>query len=84
MLRDVEKKQQRMLRAREEKKGNWSALATLGVIGWSVVAPTLAGLAIGLWIDRAWPGRVSWSVTLLVLGLVVGCVIAWQRIGEDQ
>jgi ATP synthase protein I len=83
MLRDVAAKQERMLRARREKKGNWTALTILGVVGWSVVAPTLAGIALGVWIDTRWPGRFSWTVILLVAGLVIGCLTAWRRIRED-
>ena len=84
MLRDVAAKQERMLRARQARKGNLSAVAILGVVGWSVVLPTLAGVAIGVWLDQRWPGRISWSVTLLVTRLVAGCVNAWLRIREDR
>lgn len=84
MLREVAAKQQRMLRARREKKGNWSALAILGVVGWSVVAPMLLGVALGIWLDRHWPAPFSWSVTLLLAGLVIGCITAWRRIREDR
>ena len=55
MLRDVAAKQERMLRARSERKNNWRAIAILGVIGWSVVVPTLVGVAAGIWLDRRYP-----------------------------
>lgn len=84
MIRDVAAKQERMLRARREKKTSWSALAFLGVIGWSVVAPTLIGVAVGIWLDQRWPGRISWAVTLLFVGLVLGCLMAWRRIREER
>jgi len=84
MIRDVGAKQERMLRARREKKGNWSALSILGVVGWSVVAPTLLGIGLGAWIDHRWPSRFSWTVILLLTGLVLGCVTAWRRIAEDR
>jgi ATP synthase protein I len=56
----------------------------VGLIGWSVVLPMLAGIAAGGWIDRRWPSRVSWTLMLLVGGLGLGCVSAWHRIREDQ
>lgn len=84
MLRDVAAKQQRMLRARAERKANWSAITILGVVGWSIVLPTLAGVGIGVWLDQRWPARYSWSVTLLIAGLALGCVGAWLRIREDR
>lgn len=84
MIRDVAAKQQRMLRARSETKSYWRAISILGVIGWSVVIPSLCGVAIGIWIDRRWPARISWTVTLLLVGLAIGCVSAWFRIREDR
>jgi len=84
MLRDVAKTQQRMLRARQTRTSNWTAIAILGVVGWSVVLPTLAGVALGVWLDQRWPVRFSWAITLLVTGLAGGCAVAWLRIREDR
>jgi ATP synthase protein I len=62
----------------------WRAVATIGLIGWSVVLPMLAGIAVGTWIDRRWPSRFSWTLMLLVGGLGLGCISAWNRIREEQ
>lgn len=62
----------------------WRAAATIGLIGWTVVLPMLAGIAIGTWIDQRWPSRYSWTLMLLVGGLILGCVSAWNRITEEQ
>jgi len=77
MLREVGAKQNRILRARNEKDTFWSALGVLGVVGWSVVLPTLLGVALGIFLGRHWPARVSWTLTLLFVGLVLGCFNAW-------
>ena len=84
MIRQVGAEQDRILRARQRKNGSWSAIAILGVVGWSVALPTLAGIAIGLWIDNRWPSRFSWTLMLLIGGLVLGCVNAWLRVKGDQ
>ncbi len=84
MIRQVGAQQDRMLRARRRTNGNWSSIAILGVIGWSVAIPTLAGIAIGLWIDHHWPSRFSWTLMMLIGGLVFGCVSAWLRVKGDQ
>ena len=84
MIRQVGAEQDRMLRARRRTNGNWSGIAILGVIGWSVALPTLAGIAIGLWIDHHWPSRFSWTLMMLIGGLVFGCVSAWLRVKGDQ
>jgi len=84
MIREVGSKQQRMVRARGRKNGAWSSIAILGVVGWSVSIPTLIGVAAGVWIDHRWPSRFSWTLMLLVGGLVLGCVSAWLRVKGDQ
>jgi ATP synthase protein I len=84
MIREVSAKQSRMLRARAGSDSFWSALELLGVVGWSVVVPTLLGVALGIFIDRRWPGRFSWTLMLLFAGLVFGCVNAWQHIRGNE
>ena len=55
-----------------------------GLIGWSVVIPTLLGVALGLWIDQTWPSRYSWTLMLLLLGIILGCLNAWRWISQEQ
>ena len=77
MVREVGEKQHRMLRARSTKDTFWTSLGLLGTVGWSVVLPTLLGVALGIYIDRHWPSRTSWTITLLFGGLTLGCFTAW-------
>jgi ATP synthase protein I len=44
----------------------------------------LGGVALGAWIDRRWPSRFSWTLMLLVGGLLLGCVNAWMRIEHER
>jgi ATP synthase protein I len=74
----------RKLRARRSRSVVWAGLGTLGVIGWSVGAPTLLGALLGLWIDRRHPGTRSWTLVLLSAGLFVGCANAWHWIAREQ
>ena len=84
MIRQVESRQARAQRARSQKDDIWSSLAILGLVGWSVAVPTLVGAAVGAWVDHRWPSRFSWTLMLLVSGLVLGCANAWVRIRRDQ
>lgn len=85
MLADIKAKQDRKLRARRTRnRSMWFGLGMMGTVGWSVVVPTLVGVAIGLWIDTSWPGRFSWTLALLVLGLITGCVNAWMWLVREQ
>jgi len=79
-------KAERKLRAqRHAAHGVWFGLGMMGLIGWSVVVPTLLGAALGIWLDKRYPGVHSWTLTLLIIGLIVGCANAWRWVAkEDQ
>lgn len=63
----------------------WSGLGMMGLVGWSVAVPTLLGAALGLWLDKNYPGSHSWTLMLLAIGLGLGCVNAWHWVArEDQ
>ncbi len=83
--RQVEAKEARKLKARQEDRPKvWFGLGMFGLVGWSVAVPTLVGIALGLWIDTTWPSRYSWTVMLLFVGVVVGCVNAWYWIKRES
>lgn len=84
MIRDVGAAQERIERGRGQKNNILSSIAILGVVGWSVTLPTVLGVVLGVWIDRRWPGRFSWALTLMMLGLAIGCASAWVRIRGDR
>ncbi len=86
ITREVEIKAVRKLRARSERDpGIWLSLSTFGLVGWSVALPTLAATALGVWLDRRWPlGRVSWTLTLMVAGVVLGCLNAWTAVNKEN
>lgn len=53
-------------------------LAAVGVLGWIIVVPLLAGIALGRWIDRAWNTGITFTAALLLVGLALGCWSAWR------
>jgi ATP synthase protein I len=74
----------RKLRARRNATPDvWFGLGMRGLIGWSVVVPTLVGAAIGLWLDRRHPGTRSWTLAMLMAGLAIGCVNAWHWVAKE-
>ena len=88
LAREVAHREARKLKARREKdRSVWFGLGMFGLVGWSVAIPTLIGTAIGLWIDARWPSPISWTLTLLIVGVFVGCLNAWwwvQRESRDH
>ena len=69
---------------RDVSRGVWSGLGMMGVIGWSVTIPTVLGAALGLWLDNRHLGSHSWTLALLVAGLVIGCANAWRWVAKED
>ena len=84
MTRKVEKSAERRMTARKESdRSIWFGMGLFGIIGWSVAVPTLLGTALGVWIDKRWPGSYSWTLMLLFLGLILGCLNAWRWVKQE-
>jgi ATP synthase protein I len=81
----LQRKAERKKRARKRKGHSlWYGLGMLGLMGWAVGLPTLLGLALGLWLDANYPGPYSWTLTMLIAGLVLGCLNAWYWVKREQ
>lgn len=74
----------RKSKARNSTTGVWFGLGMMGLIGWSVVVPTLLGAALGLWLDQRYPGGRSWTLALLMAGLAIGCFNAWHWVDKED
>lgn len=78
-------KGERKRKAREEgDRSIWFGLGTFGMVGWSVALPALAGVAIGIWLDHGREGPVSWTLTLMLAGLAIGCGNAWYWVNRES
>ena len=83
--REVGVKAARKLKARRNSaQGVWFGLGMMGLIGWSVVVPTLAGAALGIWLDNRYPGGRPWTLALMVIGLAIGCLNAWHWVAKED
>lgn len=83
-IRKVNQQADRKLKAqRQAQKHVWQGLGMMGIVGWSVAVPTLLGLALGLWLDNAYPGAYAWTLNFLLLGMIVGCLIAWHWVSKE-
>ena len=85
LIETVGTKENRKIRARkEEDRGVWFGLGMFGLVGWAVAIPALIGIAVGIWIDKRWPSPYSWTLMLLVIGVVVGCLNAWYWVRRES
>jgi ATP synthase protein I len=83
--REVGAKAARKLKARRNPaQGAWLGLGMMGLIGWSVVVPTLLGAALGVWLDKHHAGKHSSTLALLVAGLAIGCFNAWHWVAKEE
>jgi ATP synthase protein I len=85
LAEQVGAKARRKLKARRDTTpGVWFGLGMMGLIGWSVVVPTLLGAALGRWLDERHSGTRSWTLALLVAGLCLGCLNAWHWVSKED
>ena len=85
LAEQIRLKAARKLRARRDgSPGVWSGVGMMGLIGWSVVLPTLLGAALGIWLDSHYPGTHPWTLALLMAGLVLGCLNAWRWVEQQD
>jgi len=82
----------RAVRAHRERRDRWRRdgersigqnLAMIGSIGWTIVIPTLIGIFTGRWLDRTLASGIFWTLGLLVVGLALGCALAWRRMQHE-
>jgi ATP synthase protein I len=81
----VGRKAARKLRARREgSRSVWFGLGMFGLVGWAVALPTVAGAALGVWLDSRVPSRVSWTLTGLLVGALLGSLNAWFWVQRES
>ena len=64
-------------------QGIWLGLGMFGLIGWAVAIPTLLGVMLGVFMDKHYPGIHSWTLSLLIVGLFIGCLNAWHWVAKE-
>ena len=62
----------------------WSSLAFIGMIGWGVALPAVLGGFLGVWLDGRYGSGIRWTLSLLMLGLGMGCWNAWRLIHQER
>ena len=83
--KEIDVRERRKLRARNKKSDEvWFGLGMFGAVGWGVAVPTVIGIFLGVWIDMKWPGRYSWTLMLLFIGLITGCMNAWFWVNRQR
>jgi len=53
-------------------------LGQIGILGWTIIVPTLIGVVIGRWLDRMSDGGIFFTAPLIMLGAAFGLWSAWK------
>lgn len=72
---EVKKDIQRKEKAKREKRTLLAQTVYLGTLGLMLVLPIVVGAYLGTWLDSRLKGySVSWTITLILIGVFVGAV----------
>ena len=72
------------IRASKQGKEIMFGMGVFGVVGFSIAIPTLLGTFLGLFLDNRSNSDISYTLTFLFLGLVMGCLSAWRWVKETS
>jgi ATP synthase protein I len=82
--KDIGNQAKRMKNARDNPGPSpLRGISTFGMIGWSIALPTVGGAFVGLWLEKIAPQKFSWTVALILGGIVLGSAIAWAWIDKE-
>lgn len=81
----IARKAERLHQTRRKKEVSpLHGLSAFGVIGWSIAVPAVAGALLGRWLNRVAPQTFSWTLALILGGLVLGIGFAWSWMSQAQ
>ncbi len=79
----IQKRVRRMKQAEKERRSLIAQSVYLGTLGVMFVLPVVAGAYLGQWLDSLSEGyEVHWTVSMIVLGVIVGAVNVYFFVRE--
>jgi ATP synthase protein I len=79
----VDKQASRLTRAERERHQWLAQTVYIGTLGLVFIIPMVGGAYLGAWLDRRLEGySTSWTLSLILLGLVVGAVNVYLMMRE--
>ena len=84
-IKQVQRKAEQMQKTRQRPAYSpFQGFSAFGVIGWSVSVPTVLGAVVGKWLNNVAPQSFSWVLALMLAGLVIGIIVAWEWVAKKQ
>lgn len=85
LRKQVERQARRMRRAEKDRPTLLAQTAYVGTLGLLFVLPVVIGAYLGDWLDNLLPGySVTWTVSLVLLGVIVGAINVYLFIRERE
>jgi ATP synthase protein I len=79
----VEQQARRIKKAEQDRPNLIGQTIYLGTLGLMFVLPVIGGAYLGSWLDSMAPGySISWTVSLILLGVVIGMFNVYYFIRE--
>ena len=85
LKKQIERQAMRMKKAEREQSSVISQTVYIGVLGLLFVLPVVIGAYLGHWIDSMFAGySVRWTISLILLGVIIGGVNVYLFIQEKN
>jgi ATP synthase protein I len=68
--------------SRSQRREFWRHVSRVTVAGWLFVIPVVAGAYLGRYLDKKFITDISWTITLIIIGIAVGIYNVWHFIHE--
>jgi ATP synthase protein I len=77
LSKKVEESAREVKEAERQKSRLWRYASVIGISGWLFAIPVVAGAYLGRYLDANLPAGISWTITLIILGIALGIYNVW-------
>ena len=85
LQKQVDNQVKRIKKARQEQASILAQTLYLGTLGLVLILPVIGGAYLGLWLDSMAAGySMRWTISLLLLGLLIGAINVYLLIKEKD
>jgi ATP synthase protein I len=79
----AEKVKRKLAHEKFKNKSSLVFINTFGLIGWSMGIPIALSIWLGRTLDKKYPGTLSWTLTMLIIGFILGIINAAYWINKE-
>lgn len=84
LIEKISSEAQKKIESKKRGKEIISGFGVFGIVGFSIAIPTILGIYLGQYLDDKVDSDISFTLTFLFLGLVIGCSNAWRWVKENS